>query len=126
MPDSSSILVVDDNEDFRALLRLHLRALPCIVSEARDGEEAVELYEKHDYDLIVMDVIMPLMDGVDAIAAIRKQEAADGRRSSIVALSGEDSEETGRDCLAAGADRVLIKPIDRKTLLGAVKEMLGG
>lgn len=120
-----SVLVVDDSEDYRALLCLYLRKLQCTVAEARDGEEAVEMFAETRFDIIFMDVIMPLMDGVDAIAAIRGMENGDGKPAAIVALSGEDSEETGQDCLEAGADRMLVKPVSSKVLFETVKEMLG-
>lgn len=127
MSDSTfSILVVDDSEDYRSLLCLFLRQLPCTIHEARDGEEAVEMFAETSFDLILMDVIMPLMDGVDAISEIRKIEDGSNGHVPIVALSGEDSQETGEDCLKAGADRMLLKPVPKDVLLGTIKEMLGG
>ena len=69
-----SILVADDSPDFRNLLRLYLESLDADIVQARDGEEAVELCEERRFDLIVMDIIMPLMDGVDANRNLRKLE----------------------------------------------------
>jgi len=93
------------------------------MTEAADGEEAVELFEVGSYDLVVMDIIMPLMDGVDAINAIRKLES--GKTvTPILALTVERSVETGLDCLSAGADRMLLKPVARMGLLRTVCDLL--
>lgn len=121
-----SILVVDDNDNYRALLSLFLSEYACVVRQARDGEEAVELYAQSDYALVIMDVIMPLMDGVDAIAAIRNMERKKMTKCAIIVLSAEDSDDTWQDCRTAGADRMLIKPVEKMSLLGTVEEMLGG
>lgn len=116
-----SLLIVDDSEDFRSLLKVYLKNIFCTVDEAGDGEDGVELFEQGQYDLVIMDIIMPLMDGVDAICAIREIETTQHRvRIPIIALSGEDSVETGVECLRAGADRMLLKPVSRKGLLEAV------
>ncbi len=123
MANSFSILIVDDDERHRLLVRRFLQGLPFKAFEASDGEEAVEIFVREDIDLVIMDIIMPLMDGVDAIAAIRKTEA--GRSvTPVLALSAEGSVETGLDCLGAGANRLLIKPVSRQGLLETVCGML--
>lgn len=117
--------MVDDSEDYRALLKVYLKDLPCTVDEACDGEEAVELFDRGQYDLVIMDIIMPLMDGVEAIAAIRKIEGRRGdRKTPVLSLSAEGSVETGLDCLQAGADRMVLKPVSRHGLVAAVCELL--
>jgi len=121
-----SILVADDSPDFRNLLCLYLEGLDADVVHARDGEEAVELCEERRFDLIIMDIIMPLMDGVDAIRDIRRLEVNRGwKRTPILAISGEDSVETGVDAMDAGATRMLGKPVAREGLLATVRELLG-
>lgn len=126
MQDSRySILIVDDSDASRALLREYLKALPCTVDEACDGEDAVEFFSRGRYDIVLMDIIMPLMDGVDAIAAIREIEQERGVNSiPILSLSAESSVATGVDCMKAGADRLLIKPVTRRGLVTAVCELL--
>lgn len=127
MPDSPySILVVDDSETYRTLLRRYLDEIPCSIHEAGDGEDAVEMFADGRYDLVIMDIIMPLMDGVDAITAIREIETE--RHivpTPILTLSGEDSVATCVECLGAGANRMLIKPTTRQGLVEAVSELLG-
>jgi len=120
-----SILIADDSEDYRLLIRHFLKSLPCTVDEARDGEEAVELFAQGHYDIVLMDIIMPLMDGVEAIAAIRKIESErGGEPTPVLSLSAEKSVDSGVDCIRAGADRLLIKPASRRGLLEAVCELL--
>lgn len=122
-----SIMIVDDSEEFRTLLCLQLDHLNCRFTHARDGEEAVELYEDKQFDLIIMDIIMPLMDGVDAIRAIRLIEAQTKKSPTpILALSAEDSVETGVDSMDAGATRMLIKPVTQQGLEETVRELLEG
>ncbi len=127
MSDSQySILMVDDSRDYRNLVLHFLGELPCEITTADDGEDAVEQFSRHNFDLIIMDIIMPLMDGVDATAAIRKIETETRRPPTpILALSMEESMETATDCINAGASRMLLKPIGQEGLLDTVREMLG-
>jgi len=126
MHDSYSILLVDDSPGYRELLSHYLSDMPCAITLAEDGEEAVELFTDNKYDLVIMDIIMPLMDGVDAIRAIRKLEMARGTQPvPILALSGEDSLETSVDTMGAGANRMLGKLVDPKGAVTTVCEMLG-
>lgn len=121
-----AILVTDDSPDFRSLLSLYLEELNADVVHARDGEEAVELCEARRFDLIIMDIIMPLMDGVDAIRDIRRMEVRKRwSKTPILAISGEDSVETGVDAMDAGATRMLVKPVRQDGLLSSVRELLG-
>jgi CheY-like chemotaxis protein len=120
-----SILIVDDSETDRALLYNYLDELNCNITHAVDGEDAVELCESTRFDLIMMDIIMPLMDGVDAIREIRKIEIRTGRtKTPILALSAEESVETGVDSMSAGATRMQTKPLTRQGFLNTVKELL--
>tara|TARA_B100000683_G_scaffold272604_1_gene316196 strand:- start:3139 stop:3639 length:501 start_codon:yes stop_codon:yes gene_type:complete len=121
-----SILIVDDSEDFLNLLLTYLDDTGCTVAVARDGEDAVDLCERKRFDLIIMDIIMPLMDGVDAIRAIRRMEAQTRRSPTpILAISGEGSLQTGVDSMDAGATRMLVKPITGQDLQSTVMEMMG-
>lgn len=93
---------------------------------ASDGEEAVDRFAQNHYDLVIMDIIMPLMDGVDATAAIRRFEKKNGRKETpILALSVEDTMETSEDCMNAGTTRMISKPVGREALVAAVAELLG-
>jgi len=120
-----SILVVDDCKEERDLVRLYLKDIPCVIDEACDGEDAVEKFLQGSYDIVLMDIIMPLMDGVEAISAIREIELKQGQKHTpMLSLSGEQSVATSLDCMKAGVDRMLIKPFSRQGLLDVVCELL--
>ena len=84
------------------------------------GQEAVEAYRRQPFDLVLMDIQMPEMDGLAAAAAIRQMDAATGRHVPIVAMTAYGFAEDRQRCLAAGMDRYLSKPIRAKELLKLV------
>jgi two-component system, sensor histidine kinase len=112
--DGVRILVVDDVEENRALVEVLLKKLGHKVSFSKNGQEAVDLCKKEEFDAILMDIQMPVMDGMEASRQIR----ADGRntRTKMIAMtaSGQKSDELA--ALDAGCDDCLSKPIDRKKL----------
>lgn len=111
------LLLVDDHQPSRQLLRALLRHLACTIDEAADGAAAFTCCREHRYDLVVMDVEMPGMDGHAATAAIRQWERTQGRAATpIVALSANDSPEDAQASLAAGCTAHLTKPVDRREL----------
>ncbi len=109
------ILLVDDNKVNRKLLAAVLEAEGYRVEEAGSGREAVEGVRLLTYDLVLMDVQMPDMDGVEATAAIR---SLGGRRAEvpIVAISGDIGDEVTERCRAAGMNDHLAKPVNPDTL----------
>lgn len=115
----ATILVVDDNEDCRVALRALLESLGHEVLEADDGESAVEVAGSAAPDLILMDIMMPGMDGLEATRKIRSLGEA-GRGARIVAVSA--MEGARQASLSAGCDDCIVKPID----LGRLDEMVAG
>ncbi|QDO83125.1 response regulator [Shewanella psychropiezotolerans] len=83
---------------------------------AENGAQAVELFKMHDIDLILMDCLMPVMDGFDATKAIRKMEV-NGNRVPIFAVTASVSEEVTQTCKLAGMDEVMLKPFDFEQLI---------
>jgi CheY-like chemotaxis protein len=102
-------MVVDDIEDLCDLLRLQLDGLGYQVIEASNGREAVELAKRDCPDLILMDLTMPVLDGLSATRMIR--EVAAMCRVVIVAFSALQSGETRARALAAGCDDFVSKPV---------------
>jgi CheY-like chemotaxis protein len=91
------------------------------VSIAGDGAEAVSLWEAQDWDVILMDVQMPVMDGPDAARAIRQREAATGRRRTpIIALTANTMAHQVEGYRTDGMDGHVAKPIDAETLFQAI------
>jgi CheY-like chemotaxis protein len=108
-------LVADDNEINRRLATIILMDMGGIVDQARDGIEAVTLAGRHQYDLVFMDVHMPLMDGVSATQHIRASEGG-SRRTPIVALTANALKGDMERYLAAGMDGYLSKPLKETAL----------
>lgn len=120
-----NILVAEDNAVNQKLMSaLLVRAghKPVI---AENGLVAVELFQSHSFDLILMDVQMPEMDGFDATYEIRKLQAESGNRIPIVALTAHASPADRNQCLAAGMDEYLSKPVRAKTLNEMIDRMTG-
>jgi signal transduction histidine kinase/ActR/RegA family two-component response regulator len=105
------ILVVEDNPVNQLLAARLLQKLGHAVVTASNGREAIERIEAVAPDVILMDVQMPEMDGFEATAAIRAREAATGRRTPIVALTAHALQGYREECVRAGMDEYLTKPI---------------
>ena len=123
--DGARILLVEDNEDNRMLIKAYLRQAPFVVVEAENGAEAVARFKSDLFDVVLMDVQMPVMDGYAATRAIRSWEAQVGRpRTTVIALTANAVKEDMQRSLAAGCDAHLTKPIKKQTLLDALHEQL--
>jgi len=120
------ILLADDIESNREMLKLFLARTPCEIDEAANCCEAFELFKAKAYDLVVMDIAMPGMDGNEATLAIRAFEAAQGQsRTPILAISAHAFDTAVQQTLAAGCDAYLIKPVSKKVFLAAIAEHTG-
>ena len=116
-PDSLplSILVVDDDELNQRMMRLILKREGHLIECASNGLEAVEAIKAKSFDMVLMDLQMPTMDGVEASRRIREWEA--GRQHIfIVALTASYLPEKGRELFEAGIDNYLAKPFEVKHL----------
>ncbi|MFX0113440.1 MAG: response regulator [Candidatus Hodarchaeota archaeon] len=122
MPQSAKIMIVDDISFVRLVLRelLEKKGLYTIVAEAKDGKEAVSLHLKHNPDLCLMDLAMPVLNGVEATRCIRNTNPT----ARIIVLSGIDNRAGITQALAAGAVDFLAKPIDPDLLLTTVERHL--
>ena len=115
------VLVTDDNATNRKVAELILAAIGADVVCAENGAEAVEAVKVSRFDLILMDLQMPVMDGLTAIRHIRAHEIANGlRRTKVVVLSANDLPEQLEASAAAGADEHLGKPIRADDLISAI------
>jgi len=112
-----SILIVEDNATNRRVINLLLSKMGYSPDEAVNGKEAIQAWERKQYDLILMDVHMPEMDGIAATIAIRNHENHAGyRRTRIFALTADARTENVRETVAAGMDGHLSKPLDPRRL----------
>jgi PAS domain S-box-containing protein len=122
------ILLVDDYAINLEVARRHLEAGGHSVSLAGNGQEAIDAFGNGNYDLIFMDIQMPVMDGIEAAKRIRDIEKGSGSASRIpiIALTAHAVREYIVACLEAGMDDYLIKPVFRKDLLGKVDHWVDG
>ena len=120
------LLLVDDNRDNLALLRLFLESAQYDIDEAVNGDEAVALCSAHHYDLILMDLEMPVVDGYEATRRIRALEQE--RRNPpvpILALTAHALDEHRLRCQEAGFTDFLVKPVRKTTMLRTLLAFLG-
>jgi PAS domain S-box-containing protein len=115
------ILLVEDGRDNQRLLRMQLGDAGAEVTSAVNGKIGVELATTQPFDLILMDMQMPVMDGYAATAELRRR----GLTIPIVALTAHAMAEDRNRCMASGCSAYLSKPIDEQTLLRTVSEKLG-
>jgi len=111
------ILLAEDVDDNRFLVEAFLKDTPCRIETAENGAVAVDKFKSGEYDIVLMDIQMPVMDGYAATREIRRWEQSEGRRrTSIIALTAHARREDAQKCLVAGCDAHLGKPV-RKPLL---------
>jgi PAS domain S-box-containing protein len=115
------VLVVDDGEENRELVRLVLENLGLDVDEAENGEKALDRVAAHEYDVVLMDVQMPVMDGFTAVAAMRRR----GLDVPIVALTAHAMKGFAVQCYEAGYSDYFTKPIDIDRLVAKLAQLLG-
>ena len=110
--EKAFVLVAEDDMLASDLIK-EILALQGLESDlARTGREAVDMWENGRYDLIIMDVQMPRMDGITATQIIREKEKASGRHIPIIAMTAHAFEEDKTRCMSAGMDAYLTKPLD--------------
>lgn len=118
------ILLAEDYPANQKIAARHLSVAGYQVDIADNGQIAVDLWRSHAYDLVLMDLEMPVMDGLQATEAIRLAERGSGRHTPIVALTAHAVGEFLQRCLDAGMDACLTKPLRRDGLLQAVSQIL--
>ena len=120
----ANILVIDDEAPLRRFVTLALKKQGHSLSEAADGAEALRILAERPIDLVITDLMMPEIDGIETILELRRLYPA----TKIIAISGGGEFQSGADFLRAaeslGADRTLAKPFQFKQLLPAVQALL--
>ena len=119
------VLLADDAVPSQKLIRYALGQRGHTVEVAGNGAEALDLVGRGDFDVLLMDVQMPIMDGLEATAAIRKLEDVKKARLPIIAMTAHAYKSDQERCLAAGMDAYISKPVNRQELIETV-ERLGG
>ncbi len=120
----ADILIVDDSKFMRKTLSdILTEEGHRIVGEAENAREATELYIKLRPDLVTLDIIMPEVEGADAISALREMIEADPK-ARVVMISAMGQEEVVEECIRAGARDFIVKPFQPSDIAGVVKDVL--
>ena len=119
---SPTILIVEDFDDTRLMMKMWLTRNGYRVLEAETGQEGVAMAQRERPDLIIMDMMMPGMNGLDATQLIRQDRAL--RRTPIVAVSAYGADEYRRIALAAGCDEYVSTPFEPRNLADLIKALL--
>ena len=115
---SPKIIIVDDNDLIRTLLRGILRAEDCeIIGEARNGTLALELIEKSKPDIVLLDVLMPEMDGLEALQNIKQQYP----EIIVVMITGSPSKDNVKESIQGGASGFIVKPFNSAKVIETLK-----
>jgi PAS domain S-box-containing protein len=119
------ILVAEDNELNQQVVQHLLGRKGHLVHVARDGRETLVALEQATFDLLLLDVHMPELDGFQVIHSLRRREQGTGRHLPVIALTARSMKGDRERCLQAGMDDFLPKPIRRKELFEAIERVLG-
>jgi CheY-like chemotaxis protein len=120
----TTVLVADDNGDTRRVVRWMLEQKGYAVIEAEDGQQAVAAAVSHRPDLILMDLVMPVLDGFDAVTRLR--EHPELRDVPVVAMTARDVAASRDMAEDVGFDQYLSKPLDFLRLNVVIEKLLGG
>ena len=120
----TKVLIVDDSPTMRGLLRFAIQRLPdSAITEAKDGIEGARILEKETFDVILLDVNMPGMNGLQLLERIRNDDRF--KKTRVIMITTEGSEMSQQEAKSLGADGYLPKPIRAQELIEAVKSFMG-
>jgi len=120
------VLLAEDNVINQTIAVRVLEKRGCVVTVAENGQAALNACATQRFDLILMDIQMPGMDGLEATAAIRKKEISTGAHMPIIAMTAHALTGDRERCLAAGMDGYVSKPIRTAELFSAIENAMSG
>ena len=121
MTNEPTVLVVDDNEDLLETFSMILKRRGFRVTTAGNGPTAIDLYREYGFDVILMDIVMPEMDGVAALRRIKEIDP----EATVIMMTAYSNEETIQTAKNEGARRVIRKPVKIDLLIDMIREAAG-
>ena len=118
------ILLAEDSPTNQLIATINLEQAGYLVEVVDNGRKAVQALDEGRFDLVLMDVYMPEMDGLEATRAIRRAEETSGQHIPIVAMTGTDTQKHRQECLEAGMDGFITKPVTQCELHEAIALLL--
>jgi CheY-like chemotaxis protein len=118
------VLLAEDNAVNQRLISRLLQKMGHQVTLAADGQVALNLLAENEFDLIAMDMQMPVMDGIEATQKIREREAISGGHIPIVAMTANAFEEDRRRCFDAGMDGYVVKPVSAQSIRAEIERVM--
>ena len=122
--NDAKVLLVEDNEINQKIVLLSLNRRVREIDVAANGKEALELFGSKQYDMILMDIMMPVMDGLTATKKIREIESTNESHTPIITITANALAGDRDNCLAAGADDYIAKPFQAEVLIKKMKNLL--
>lgn len=119
MDEHAKILVVDDEDRIRQLIKMYLEREKFIVEEADNGENALEMAVENDYDVILLDIMMPGMDGIEVCQELRKE-----KQTPVIMLTAKGEEANRVQGFEVGTDDYIVKPFSPREVVLRVKAIL--
>jgi len=116
------VLIADDSEFMRSLLREILEEEYAIVGEAENGVEAIELYNDHDPDVVMMDIVMPIRDGIEATDEITDADPG----AKVIMCTSVGQEQKMKNAIQAGAEGYITKPFQKPSVLDEIENVVAG
>ena len=120
MPENIKLLVVEDEDALRTLLASELESHGFTVQEADGGTVALEALDNDRFNLVLLDIRLPDIDGLEILKTIRKRNLAD----KVIMLTGVDELKIAKDSLSYGANDFMTKPYDFRNLLACINRVL--
>ena len=119
---NKTILVVDDEQDILDLIEYNLKKEGFKVLKAENGEKGIEIAKEYKPDLVLLDIMMPKMDGLETVELIRKDEEL--KRTPVIFLTARSDEKTEIESLNKGGDDFITKPISTTKLVSRIKAVM--
>ncbi|MFP5223464.1 MAG: response regulator [Acidobacteriota bacterium] len=116
--DQARVLVVDDEKDFNETIVKRLKRRGFVAETALSGPEALSVLARQEFDVALLDIMMPGMDGIEVLREVKKRYPG----MEVILLTGHASVESGVQGMSIGANAYLIKPVDFEELLAAIAQ----